>query len=62
MAEVVGSSPTSSIPEDSSELRLRTVSAEDARNRLATHVAGLRPGDELLITRRGKPYARLLPP
>ncbi len=61
-AEAVGSSPTSSTPARVAAPTRRTVSAEDARNRLATHIAGLRAGEELLITRRGRPYARLLPP
>ncbi len=58
-AEVAGSSPASSTtraPE------VGTVGAHDFRERFGWYLERAAAGDELLITRRGKPYARLLPP
>jgi prevent-host-death family protein len=38
------------------------VGAHNFRERFGWYLERAAAGDELLITRRGKPYARLLPP
>ena len=55
MAEVVGSSPTSSI-------QLETIGMDELRNRLGWYAERASRGEAIHVTRRGKPYARLLPP
>ena len=60
MQGVVGSSPTSSTR--STESVTHSVGAEELRDRLGTYLAHAREGDEFMITRRGRPYARLTPP
>ena len=59
MAEVVGSSPTSSTPPTQVP---GTVGAEDLRNRLGTFLHRAHLGQDFVVTRRGRPYARLTPP
>lgn len=60
MAEAVGSSPTSSIPERTPAAA--SVGAEELRERLGAYLPRVRDGDEFVVTRRGRPYARLVPP
>ena len=55
MAEVVGSSPTSST-------QLECIGIDEFRNRLGWYAERASRGDTIDITRRGKPYAHLLPP
>ena len=52
--EVVGSSPTSSTP--------RQLGAHDFRGKFGWYMDRAAAGESFLITRRGKPYARLVPP
>ena len=54
--EVVGSSPTSSTSSPA------TVGAHEYREKLGWYMERAAAGASLLITRRGKPYARLSPP
>jgi prevent-host-death family protein len=56
MQEVVGSSPTSSTP---SETHL---GAYEYRQKFGWYMERAAAGESFLITRRGKPYARLSPP
>lgn len=60
MAEVVGSSPTSSTPGRTPAAT--SVGAEELRERLGAYLPRVRDGDEFVVTRRGRPYARLVPP
>ena len=55
MAEVVGSSPTSST-------RTEVIGVDELRNRLGWYAERASLGETIHVTRRGKPYARLLPP
>jgi prevent-host-death family protein len=57
--KVVGSSPTGSTPSDSAEV---VVGAHQFRNHFGHYMERAAAGDEILISRRGKPYARLGPP
>jgi prevent-host-death family protein len=60
--EVAGSSPAGSTPRadgDSSEI---TVGAHELRNHFGYWMERAAAGDEILITRRGRRYARLGPP
>ncbi|MFI5121972.1 MAG: type II toxin-antitoxin system Phd/YefM family antitoxin [Vicinamibacteria bacterium] len=57
MQEVVGSSPTSSTFETPV-----TVGAHEYRNHFGWYMERAAAGESFLITRRGKPYARLVPP
>jgi prevent-host-death family protein len=57
--EAGGSSPPSSTSLDSSE---PVVGAHEFRNHFGWYIERAAAGDEILITRRGKPYARLAPP
>jgi prevent-host-death family protein len=59
MAEVVGSSPTGSIPTDSRDIE---VGAHQFRNHFGFYMERAAAGEDILITRRGKPHARLGPP
>ena len=54
MAEVVGSSPTSSTPPPES-----VVGADEFRNRLGWYMERAADGEEFFVTRRGRPYVRL---
>ena len=56
MAEVVGSSPTSSTPPPES-----VVGADEFRNRLGWYMERAAEGEEFFVTRRGRPYVRLTP-
>ena len=61
MQEATGSSPVSSTPSpepDGSEI---TVGAHEFRNKLGSWMQRVAAGDEILITRRGRRYARLGP-
>lgn len=57
--EAVGSSPTSSTPET---VAPETVGAHDFRNRFGWYMERASRGEEFLITRRGRSFARLSPP
>jgi prevent-host-death family protein len=57
--EVVGSSPTGSTPMDSA---VRQVGAHEFRNHFGYYMERAAAGEKILITRRGKPHARLGPP
>jgi prevent-host-death family protein len=60
MAEVVGSSPTGST--QSSPLAEGVeVGAHEFRNRFGWYMERASAGEEFLVTRRGKPYVRLVP-
>ena len=56
-AEVAGSSPASSTPSGPS-----TLGAHEYRNHFSWYMERAAAGESFLITRRGKPYARLSPP
>ena len=59
MQEAVGSSPTSStLPVEPEQ---RVVGAHDFRNRFGWYMERAAAGEEFFVTRRGKPYVRLLP-
>ena len=62
MAEVVGSSPTSSTPDTSPRQGPVRIGAERLRDHLGACLAQASSGQEFLITRRGRPQARLSPP
>ena len=55
-AEAAGSSPASS-----TNARLTTLGAHEYRNRFGWYMERAAAGESFLITRRGKPYARLSP-
>lgn len=57
--EAVGSSPTSSTPPDSVETSL---GAHEFRNRFGWYMERASRGECFTISRRGKPFARLIPP
>ena len=59
MAEVRGSSPLSSTPQTGDEV---TVGAHEFRAKFGYWIERAAAGDEILITRRGRRYARLGPP
>jgi prevent-host-death family protein len=59
MAEVRGSSPLSSTPPADGEV---VVGAHEFREKLGYWIERAAAGDEILITRRGRRYARLGPP
>jgi prevent-host-death family protein len=42
-------------------LPVRTVGAHEFRNHFGYHLDRAAAGEELLVTRRGRPYARLSP-
>ncbi len=56
-AEAGGSSPPSSTPSDSSQVE---VGAHEFRNRFGWYMQRAAAGERLLVTRRGKPYVRLI--
>ena len=58
MAEVVGSSPTSSTPERAPEV----VGAHEFRNHFGWFMERAAAGETFDVTRRGRPFARLSPP
>jgi prevent-host-death family protein len=55
----VGSSPTGSTPTDPA---VREVGAHEFRNHFGYYMERAAAGEEILVTRRGKPHARLGPP
>ena len=57
MQEAAGSSPASSTTSAPP-----TVGAHEYRNRFGWYMERAAAGESFLITRRGKPYARLTPP
>jgi prevent-host-death family protein len=57
--EAVGSSPTSSIESVGAEV---TLGAHEYRNRFGWYMQRASGGERFLITRRGRPFARLIPP
>ena len=57
--EGVGSSPTGSTSADAS---ITEVGAHEFRNHFGYYMERAAAGDEILIRRHGKPYARLGPP
>jgi prevent-host-death family protein len=58
-AEAGGSSPPSSTPSDSAPI---TVGAHEFRNHFGWYMQRAAAGESFLVTRRGKPLARLSPP
>ena len=62
MAEVVGSSPTSSTPPVLDPIYPTVVNAAELNDRLGTYLERAAEGEEFLVTRRGRPRARLAPP
>ena len=60
MAEVRGSSPLSSTADISAPLE--TIGAHEFRNRFGYYLERAAAGAEISISRRGRPYARLVPP
>jgi prevent-host-death family protein len=60
MAEVVGSSPTGSTSDSPSAAAVE-VGAHEFRNRFGWYMERAAAGEEFLVTRRGKPYVRLVP-
>jgi prevent-host-death family protein len=59
-AEAAGSSPASSIPV--TEASTAEVGAHQFRNHFGWYMERAAAGEEILVTRRGRPYARLVPP
>ena len=62
MAEVRGSSPLSSTPQSDGDGGEITVGAHQFRNHFGYWMERAAAGEEILITRRGRRYARLGPP
>jgi prevent-host-death family protein len=60
MAEVVGSSPTGSIPQRT-DVDTEQVGAHQFRNHFGWYMERTVAGEEFLVTRRGKPCVRLIP-
>ena len=61
-AEVRGSNPLSSTPSIDGEVAREEVGAHEFRNRFGLYMERASAGAEILVRRRGKPYARLCPP
>ena len=59
--EATGSSPVSSTA-DSSGVRVHRLAANQFRNHFGYYMERAAAGDEIHITRHGRPFARLLPP
>jgi prevent-host-death family protein len=59
--EATGSSPVSSIA-DSSGTRVHRLGAHQFRNHFGYYMERAAAGDEIHITRHGRPFARLMPP
>jgi prevent-host-death family protein len=57
--KVVGSNPTSSTPATVDAIR---IGSNEFRNRFGFYLERAAAGDEIHISRHGKPFARLLPP
>jgi prevent-host-death family protein len=63
MAEARGSNPLSSTPEAAAEAAsVEEVGAHQFRNHFGYYLERAAAGSEVLISRRGKPHARLCPP
>lgn len=62
MAEAEGSNPSSSTPSDEAEPGVESVGAHEFRNHFGLYLERAAGGGEVLISRRGRPYARLCPP
>jgi prevent-host-death family protein len=62
MHEVAGSSPAGSTPHTGADSRQINVGAHEFRERFGYWMERAAAGDEILITRRGRRYARLSPP
>ncbi len=62
MAEVRGSSPLSSTPEAAEEAAVEEVGAHQFRNHFGFYLERAAGGAEIMISRRGRPHARLCPP
>lgn len=62
MAEVRGSSPLSSTSLEAAEPTAESVGAHEFRNHFGLYLERAAGGREVLISRRGRPYARLCPP
>ena len=60
--KATGSSPVSSTPSSETDCSEITVGAPEFRNQLGFWMQRVAAGDEILITRRGRRYARLSPP
>jgi prevent-host-death family protein len=60
MAEATGSSPVSSITP--TKASTAEVGAHEFRNHFGWYMERAAAGEEILVTRRGRPYARLAPP
>ena len=59
--KVRGSIPLSSIAESSAPASAESVGAHEFRNRFGVYLERAAGGAEIAITRRGRPYARLVP-
>ena len=59
--EVVGSSPTGSTAIPSSDEGSTVVGSEEFHRRFGWYAQRVARGERLLVTRRGKPYVRLIP-
>jgi prevent-host-death family protein len=60
--EAEGSNPSSSTPPDEAEPGVESVGAHEFRNHFGLYMERAAGGTEVLISRRGRPYARLCPP
>ena len=61
MAEVVGSSPTSSTPPSSTDRPASVVGANAFRDGFGDWMARVAAGEEVIVTRHGRPQVRLSP-
>lgn len=61
MAEVAGSSPAGSTERDTALPAAAEIGAHEFRERFGYHLERVAAGTELMITRHGRPYARLAP-
>lgn len=61
MAEVRGSSPLSSTADPSAPTSAESVGAHEFRNRFGFYLERAAGGGEVMISHRGRPYARLVP-
>lgn len=61
-AEARGSNPLSSTPQAEAAPAVETVGAHEFRNHFGYYMEQARQGTEVLVSRRGRPYVRLLGP
>ncbi|MGH2982462.1 MAG: type II toxin-antitoxin system Phd/YefM family antitoxin [Solirubrobacterales bacterium] len=61
MRKAGGSSPPSSTPREPPEGGFFTVGAHEFRNRFGWYMERAAAGEQFLVTRREKPYVRLIP-